>query len=162
MADSQPLQNLRDIHLPDPVGFWPLAPGWYLLAIILLLLAIGISCLVCRRHRRGRAKRQALLLLHDYERQYAAGTDAAVISAQISELLRRVALVYYPRTRVAGLNGLLWIGFLNETSDKINFTEISGLILDLPYQNKSSGTDLKPLFSSAKAWIKQRGVPCSN
>lgn len=162
MADSQPLQNLRDIHLPDPVGIWPLAPGWYLLAVILLLLVMVASYVVYRRYRRGLAKRQALLLLHDYERQYAAGTDAAVISAQISELLRRVALVYYPRARVAGLNGLSWIGFLNETSDNINFNEISGLILDLPYQSKPSGTDLKPLFSSAKAWIKQRGVPCSN
>jgi cbb3-type cytochrome oxidase subunit 3 len=162
VADSQPLQNLRDIHLPEPVGFWPLAPGWYILAVVLLLLAIGVAYLVYRRHRRGRAKRQALLLLLEYERQYAAGSEASVISAQVSKLLRRVALVYYPRARVAGLNGLPWIRFLNETSNKINFNEISGLILDLPYQNKPSGTDLKPLFSNAKTWIKQRGVPCSN
>lgn len=162
MTDSQQLQNLRDIHMPEPVGFWPLAPGWYVLAVILLLLLLYVGYVIYRRHQRGRAKREALSLLLEYERQYAAGSETGVISAQISELLRRVALVYYPRARVAGLSGLPWIAFLNETSSKINFNEISGLILDLPYQNKSSDVDLKPLFSSAKAWVKQRGVPCSN
>lgn len=162
MADLQPLQKLRDIHLPDTVGFWPLAPGWYVLAFIILLLIAYVVWIACCRYRRGQAKHQALLLLAEYERQYAAGAEASVISARISELLRRVALVYYPRARVAGLNGTSWIDFLNETSSKTNFNDIRTLILDLPYRSGGSHVDLKPLFANAKNWIKQRGTPCLN
>ena len=31
---------LRDLHLPDAIGWWPLAPGWWVL-IALSLLGLG-------------------------------------------------------------------------------------------------------------------------
>ena len=34
------LQNLEPIIEPDPIAFWPPQPGWYVVAIILLGLAI--------------------------------------------------------------------------------------------------------------------------
>ena len=161
MVDLQHALKLRDIHLPDPVGMWPVAPGWYVIALTLLLLIGYLIYFVYLRHRRGRAKYQALMMLVEYERQFAAGSEASVISAKISELLRRVALVYYPRASVAGLNGQSWIDFLNE-SGKANFNDIRSLMLDLPYQKQTGRMDLKPLFSTAKDWIKPRGVPCLN
>ena len=30
---------LRDLHLPDVVGLWPLAPGWW---VLILLAAAGV------------------------------------------------------------------------------------------------------------------------
>ena len=38
MNDSGSLQNLNDIVIPDPVAWWPPAPGWYVLAAILLII----------------------------------------------------------------------------------------------------------------------------
>ncbi|MGB5468066.1 MAG: DUF4381 family protein, partial [Sedimenticolaceae bacterium] len=32
------LTGLRDYHLPDAVGWWPPAPGWWLLFGLLLVL----------------------------------------------------------------------------------------------------------------------------
>ena len=36
MSIENPLVNLKDIHLPPPVSFWPPAPGWWILAVLLI------------------------------------------------------------------------------------------------------------------------------
>lgn len=162
MASVQDLQKLRDIHLPKPPGFWPMAPGWYCLAVMLLFLLGTVMYLLVRRHRRLRPKREALKLLMAYERQYAAQGSAAVISAKISELLKRLALVYFPRQEVASLHGDPWIEFLGSTSRKIDFNEVRVLLLEVPYGRETTQVNLQALFRSAKSWIKQRGVPCLN
>ncbi|MBL4711699.1 MAG: DUF4381 domain-containing protein [Gammaproteobacteria bacterium] len=33
--------NLKDIHLPEPILWWPLAPGWWMV-IALLFVAVGL------------------------------------------------------------------------------------------------------------------------
>jgi hypothetical protein len=38
-----PLQDLRDVHLPDPISWWPPAFGWWM---IMGLLIIGGSLII--------------------------------------------------------------------------------------------------------------------
>ncbi|KTD66264.1 DUF4381 domain-containing protein [Legionella spiritensis] len=161
MADSQPLAQLRDIHLPAPIGWWPLAPGWYFLALGVLVLLLVAVFFIHRRYSYGRARRQALQLLARYRQEYMNEGNSQVTSAKVSELLRRVALVYFSRERVAGLQGDAWIEFLNSTGKDINFSAVRECLIELPYQAPKS-INLKPLFTRAEIWIKQRGVPCSN
>ena len=60
MEQQDPLAQLRDIHLPDPVGFWPLAPGWWILGLlILILLGVALRFLI-KRYRNNRYRKQAL------------------------------------------------------------------------------------------------------
>ncbi|MFC3909801.1 DUF4381 domain-containing protein [Legionella dresdenensis] len=157
MPDAAPLAQLRDIHIPQPVGWWPLAPGWYVLIILLVLGLTAIIIWACRKHRQGRARREALKMLADYYQQYLQQQQKpAAISARISELLRRVALAHFPRSNVAGLQGEAWIEFLNQTGKNINFNAVRDNLLLLPYQNAVDTVNLKPLFTRAEAWIKQR------
>lgn len=159
MAKTDPLAQLKDIHLPDPVGWWPLAPGWYAVMVITVLL---LSCMVYwmhQRHVNGLAKRKALGLLAVYKEHYLKDKNAQVASARISELLKRVALVYYPRMEVASIHGDDWINFLNKTSKKIDFQPVKAMLLDAPFKMVES-VNLEPLFICAEQWIKQRGAPC--
>jgi len=162
MADPQPLANLRDIHLPEPIGWWPLATGWYVLIALVLLLLACVGYYLYRRFRNNRAKKQALEILSFYQQQYEHEGNTPFFSAKISELLRRVALVYYPRSEVASLQGDAWIDFLNTTGKQLNFQDIRDYLLLLPYQHSNVDVDIKPLFTQANAWIRQRGVPCLN
>jgi len=160
-AEQQILAKLHDIHLPAPIGWWPLAPGWYLLLVIVLLLLGLVFYFLRRAQRHKRAKLQALQLLHRYEQEYQTEANSQQSSMKVSELLRRVALAYYPREDVAGLQGDAWLSFLARTSKGIDFKALSAYLLALHYQ-PAKEVDLEPLFLNARRWIKQRGQPCSN
>lgn len=160
---ENPLSTLKDIHLPQPPGLWPVAAGWYGLIFIVSLLLITAAVLLYRYYRRGRPRREALRQLAACEQQYAAAeTSADQISARISELLKRVALVYFPRSEVASLQGEAWINFLQRTAKNMNSSILREGLLELPYKKSSASVNLQPLFRCARNWIKQRSRPCSS
>lgn len=161
MSDSQVLAKLHDIHLPAPIGWWPLAPGWYFLILLGFVVLALAAYFIHHHYLNGRAKRQALQLLEQFEQEYQREHNSQLSSMKISELLRRVSLVYFPREEVASLQGESWLQFLAKNSKGINFDALRSYLLELPYQ-PAQDIDLQPLFRGIKSWIKQRGAPCSN
>lgn len=155
---AQELARLRDIHMPGAISWWPLAPGWYLLAFLLIVLVLTTVYLLARFYRNNRAKRHALRLLATYQQQYQTNANNQLSAARISELLKRVALVYFPRAKVASLQGDAWIAFLNATAKGINFEHVRTELLEAPYQSDLS-LDLNPLFQMVRTWIRQRRGP---
>ena len=158
---SQDLSSLHDIHLPEPIGWWPLAPGWYVLAVSVVSACLLIGFLSYRYYSNGRARREALRALTKYQKQYDEDPNSQLCAARISELLKRVALVYYPRTRVASLQGEGWIVFLNTTAKKVNFNSVRRQLLELPWR-PSENQQLDDLFKTARKWIMRQNKPCSN
>lgn len=157
--DQDLLQQLHDIHLPAALGRWPLAPGWVaLLGIMLLLLIVGVVW-GWRWVRRGKVKREALRVLALYEKTYYAEMNTQTSSAALNELLKRVALAYFPREQVAQLYGKEWLVFLQETSKKLDFLTEGEAFLYAPYQ-LNQARDLRPLFHLVRSWIAQRERPC--
>lgn len=156
------LAQLQDIHLPEAVGKWPLAPGWYVLIVLCLLVILGGGIYLRSRYLSAGAKRQALHLLALYQLQYQQGASLQHISAQLGELLRRVALVYFPRVEVAGLQGEKWLTFLNHSAKGIDFYSVRRELLELPYHPQPQVNTLDLLFHLVKTWIKQRRKPCLN
>ena len=126
---------LRDLHLPEVIGLWPLAPGWW--ALILLAVA-GLVYLLYKRIQRWRwnaARRLALRELARVRREYEQGADAIVLGKELSELVRRSMLAYAPRGEVAGLTGDAWLKWLDRGLTDAPFTAGAGRNLEtLPYQ----------------------------
>jgi hypothetical protein len=104
------LANLRDIHLPEAVAFWPPAPGWWLAGA--LLIATGWFVHRWLRARRRSLRRAALRELAAIEAGYAVEPDVELLATGLSTLLRRVAVARFPRRDVAALHGNAWIRFL--------------------------------------------------
>ncbi|MBK8960777.1 MAG: DUF4381 domain-containing protein [Proteobacteria bacterium] len=83
---------LRDIHLPEPVSWWPLAPGWWLcLALLVMLTAAALWW--WRGAPMRRLRRAALAELTLIEAAYARDGDGHACAQAVSRLLRRVALL---------------------------------------------------------------------
>ncbi|MBS0358674.1 MAG: DUF4381 domain-containing protein [Proteobacteria bacterium] len=148
------LSALKDIHLPAPISYWSLAPGWYFLLLI-VLIAAGIGAYFGWKHwHRSRAKNQALKKLIQLENAYRESKDVHSTVQEISILLRRVALAYFPRKQVAGLFGKSWIAFLEKTTPEKYFDKKTvELFVTASYQ-KNSTVNIESLFTFSRHWIE--------
>jgi hypothetical protein len=148
---------LRDLHLPDPIGWWPLAPGWWVL-ITLALIGIGYLLLQAWRTWRFNApRRYAMRALATIEAEYVSHRDPVTLGRQVSELLRRGMLAYAPRHEVAGLTGESWLAWLDLGLPVPYFhTEGGKSLLQLPYRDPHgdfSDVDISALLAAAKMRI---------
>ena len=145
---------LRDIHLPEPVSWWPPAPGWWVLTVILLLLPFLIRWLWRRRPQAPHHRRlyhRAAAELDRLERD--CGDDPAAALRRLSALLRRVAISARPRTDVAALTGLRWLHFLDQWVDGPRFSDGPGAILAAgPYQD-TVRADIPALLALCRRWL---------
>lgn len=97
---------LRDIHLPLPIGFWPLAQGWWIvIGIMGLLLLIGAYVLY--RHYQPTALKQALATLDEILDNRSLPVESQ--NQSISLLLKQLAVTTYGREQVAPLMGPAWV-----------------------------------------------------
>lgn len=156
-VDAQALAQLKDIHLPDAIGWWPLAPGWYAIILLLFLGSFVIIFFLKRYYVRGLARREALKVVALYQQQYQNDANDKLAAARLSEILKRTALVYFPRKNVASLQGDAWIDFLNTAVKGMDFNRVRYELLTLPYQSTGSG-DLSLLFQMAQRWIRKAHV----
>ncbi len=128
---------LRELHLPEAIGWWPLAPGWW---VLIALAMLGLGYLLYRallKWRWNAARRMALRELARVQGEYESGLDAVTLATELSELLRRTMLAYARRDEVAGLTGKRWLQWLDRGLDNQPFSNGSGQILEsLPYQNR--------------------------
>jgi len=130
---ENPLDSLRDIHLPDQIDTFQLAPGWWFLLVLLFCgLCFWIHIII--------KKRKALALLKPLQQEIeslAALEPSAESVAKLSELMKRVTLIYYPRKKVSSLSGNQWIAFVNHQVLDLKFDEKQTEILSTYAYQKS-------------------------
>ena len=146
---------LRDIHLPDPVSWWPPAPGWWMLLTLLVAIAL-LSGFLHHRYRRNALQREARQALHRIGEDYRQSGDTRLLVQQLSILLRRVGLSRYPRQQVAGLTGCTWLSLLDRTLPGEEFQQGAGRVLiEAPY-SLDSRVDGPALLRLCERWLRQQ------
>jgi len=162
---TNPLAQLRDIHLPDAVSWWPLAPGWWLLLAGMVLL-IATAWWLLRRHQRGQWQRDALAQLqrelNQLQQDYQHNNDGAAACATLSALIRRVAVAQFSASSIAGVQGEAWLKFLDEQAlipQHFSQSEWGEMLLNAPFS--AAQVDPLPLIALCQQWmesaIQQRG-----
>jgi hypothetical protein len=141
--------DLRDIHEPALPSLWPPAPGWWLLAAVLLVLLMWLARLGWRAWRRLRLRQRVLRELA----ALPATDDCALLVAGVSALLKRVALRRFDRERVAKLTGAGWLAFLDRTGGNGQFAEGPGRVLEQGPYAPTSDCDAPALRALARVWL---------
>ena len=132
---------IRDLHLPPEIGWWPLAPGWWaIIAILVILAALGLRALF-KGLADSRARRFALRQFEQAKVEYRTHGNLVMLGTSLSELLRRTMLAYAPRAEVAGLSGDAWADWLDRDLPQPLFAKGEGrALLELPYRNPKADT----------------------
>ena len=154
--NPDPLAPLRPLHLPDQIGWWPPAPGWWLLAGVAAVV-LGGTLWLAWRHLRGNRYRRAAQreLKAAYRCRHAAPPGEAPFAAQASRILRRAALVHYPSREAAALCAEQWLDFLDRSAGLRVFREGPGRALaDAPY-NPGSQPDDAALHDACRQWLRR-------
>jgi len=161
---QDPLAGLHDIHLPEPVSWWPPAPGWWiLLALVLLMIAALLWWWQRRKQQRRKPKQftqrdmldQALSELSVLQQQTADGNNILVLVADLSALLRRVSIrLEQGDASIAGLSGEAWLLWLDAQWEKDAFAQGAGRqLLDAPFQ-RDGQVDIDSLLQISSDWLQ--------
>ena len=150
---TDPLAELRDIHIPDPIAFWPPAPGWWVLVGAALLGVVGSVWLFRRwRHSAYRSAHHQFKVLRE---RYGSNHHEKDLVQGLSTLIRRYSMTVFGRDQVAGLTGMGWLTFLDKTGETQAFTTGVGKVLaTVPYgaQDRVDGEALLQLIDQ---WLRK-------
>lgn len=148
---QQQLEQLKDIHPPAPIGFWPPAYGWWIL-LALGLAAIGYLIYIgyCRYKKRQQRKQwQQQLLRQKTQWQQQQLTSTAALQ-QCNQLLKAIAIGPLGYSEAAALHGEQWLIFLSGTTKQAQ-EPLQPLACHL-YQ-KQNIEDLSSVFDAAEHWL---------
>ena len=143
---------LKDIHLPESIGWFPPAIGWWLV-VLLIPLCIWFLYWAYKRLTRKTAIKAAKQLLATIKN---SPMDNAQKLAEISALLRRVAVSVAPRAEAASLTGTALLAFLDNTLKDAQFMTGTGrFLVNAPYQKyMPSEQEISQLISLCENWLK--------
>jgi len=153
---NDPLElPLRDIHLPGEIAWWPPAPGWWILAALIIAVIVGGWFLYQRqRQLKLSATRLARVQLQEIIARYESGKDPLELLRQLSVLLRRLSISLFPRTEVASLTGPAWLEFLDRQTSQQHFTTDTGrLLTEAPYRSQVSAAEAERVLKYSQDWI---------
>ncbi|MBK1880924.1 DUF4381 domain-containing protein [Luteolibacter pohnpeiensis] len=143
------LDRLHDIVEPPPVGWWPLAPGWLMLALVVLIIGIYFLLKKYRHWKSSAYRREAI-------RQIKISESANTIAC----ILRRTALAIAPRTTLATVYNDQWVDWLAaQTSISVPPRVQKILGTDL-YQRSIALSEVSILRDFAIEWIHTHRTPC--
>ncbi|HEY7867179.1 MAG TPA: DUF4381 domain-containing protein [Psychromonas sp.] len=143
-SNQSPLAQLNDILSPSTPSFWPPAPVyWFLLSAVIIFLLLSVY--LFKKYKKQKVKQQTALkqLIHLEQ----SNADFILLN----QLLKGVALLYFPRRQVASLHGEQWFDFLQSYAQTPLFGDKPHFVKRL-YGNSASVCSKRD-FEQAGKWI---------
>ncbi len=165
--NPDPLVELRDIHLPAAVSWWPPAVGWWLL-LLLLSVCLVVAVIWWKHRRRTLRNRQAvytrmeiidaaMLELSQLEEAIKAGASVITVAAGLSRLLRRAAIrlsADQSDFQVAGITGEAWLRWLDQQWQGDAFSKgVGRQMIQAPYLSESE-IEIGAVCRECRGWLE--------
>lgn len=147
--DPTSLNRLHDLSMPPEIPWWPPAPGWYFLLMVLFAL-LGYFAWKSWRIWQGNA----------WRREALASLQSATNATAVAVILRRCGLVVEPRDDVAALSGNAWIDWLSEHSVVVLEDEVRDQLIYGVYgpSGPADHSQFQTLKEFAESWIRNLSI----
>jgi len=153
---SNPLDQLKDIHLPDAISAWPPAYGWWLATIIVIALTVMAIRWFLSRRKKGRYKVEANAQLALILDQYNENQDSLAALESINGLLKQTCMTRFGRNEVASLTGDAWLNFLDSAGGTDAFSKGPGRCLTATLYAPNPIAPIEELVELTKKWITKQ------
>lgn len=152
MENNIDLSGLKGLHLPLEPDFFPLAIGWWI--VLLLVLVFLIAFIGVGFHFWFNPMRQALRELKVIYQAHPKRNIA--FAKEVSKLLKRVSILKFGRETVAQLSGPQWANFLKEHGGQSLSFNQANLIAYSTYLPPSvvEPISVKELNVATQKWIQ--------
>jgi hypothetical protein len=150
------LSQLRDIHGAPPTPWWPPAPGWWVLALLLLGLLFWAGKRLLKVYRNHARRKKMLAWVDHLNATTDPQRDPQAYLGAINRIFKVVALRAFPGQPCAVMAGKHWSDFL--------IGKMAGEPSAASLEVLASGPyDPAPVFDAAiiselsRKWIKKHG-----
>ncbi|GGF71851.1 DUF4381 domain-containing protein [Alteromonas lipolytica] len=146
-----PLAQLKDIQTPQGVDWWPLAWGWWALALVAIVLIGFIVFSIVSSVRFNRPRRQAVKL-------HKSLVIDAHYPAQANQLIKRVTLHYFSPDKSASAYGDSWQRLLQSCLKPNQHAKVAAgltLLTQHSYQpTPLSAPELQQIHDAVSYWLQ--------
>lgn len=149
------LAQLKDIHAAAPVSWWPPAPGWWILAFLLLAMLVWVGRILLGRYRVRQRRIQMLGWVDHLNASIDPQKDPHSYLSTINRIFKVVALRAFPTQQCAAMAGNEWSEFLQQQL-KGEQREALSVLATGPYK-PAPDFDPATISELARVWIKQHG-----
>ena len=145
MNTTSLLDQLAPLREPSAIGWWPLAPGWWLVFFIVGFLFGLLGWALAKRWHKNHYRRLALRQI-----KVLQALDKPTLE-QVNKLLKATALRAWPSREVAGLHGTKWLQMLSTSAPKVDGNWMQSL--EKVYRTPSDPAPEELLLGAAR-WIR--------
>ena len=149
------LKQLHDLHLPAPPGLWPPAPGWWLLAALVIGLVIWAGRRWYRWRRSRRPFRIAVAALDNLLRQtHENNLPAREFVDGVNALLKRALIHGAHHAEAAPLTDAAWLKYLDGLAASDVFSRGAGKALGNSRFAQDFDHDPAPIHAAARQVLR--------
>ncbi|MFK7734069.1 MAG: DUF4381 domain-containing protein [Pseudomonadales bacterium] len=149
---QQLAQQLRDIHLPEAVSWWPPAIGWWLLT----LLCIGLLWVLWANLKKRRKAKEYRIAAHiELSAHYNAWlkhNTATLYLQSASEVLKRIMRHIDNDSEALSTSGQAWLDALNSRTDEPLSAETQAALSQQVYQ-RNAVLDIPAVHKELLSWV---------
>ncbi|MFT6406921.1 MAG: hypothetical protein ACJAQ6_000331 [Arenicella sp.] len=143
-------QQLRPPQTPEAISWWPVAPGWWIVTALLIVL-ISYAVIKLRQHRTKNSYRKIAMMLLDwhYSEWQLQQNDGEYLQAANSVIKRACSHIDKNSRKLSGHD---WVNYLNALCDnKLSQTTQSALG-DSLYQRQPEA-NIDDVHQQLRAWL---------
>jgi hypothetical protein len=150
------LSQLRDIHSAPPLGWWPPAPGWWVIALLVLVVLAWTGRRLLAAYRVRMRRKQMLVWVDHLNESINPQREPQAYLSTLNRIFKLVALRAFPDQHCAALAGQDWTNFLRGKMKLSKSSDSLSVLASGPY-DPAPQFDPVILSELTRNWIRQHG-----